>query len=121
MNETIREIEKQQSRDDLPEFGPGDTIRLQMQVIEGERRKSQRIEGIVVKEDKRLGKRSVTLRSVLGGVGVERTLLLDSPLLEKAEVTRRGRVRRAKLYYLRSKVGKATRVKERKRETEGSK
>jgi len=117
MNQIIRELQKQQSKDDLPEFGPGDTLRLQVQVVEGERKRTQRIEGIVVKHNSRPGQRSVTLRSVLSGVGVERTLLLDSPLIEKVEVTRKGRVRRAKLYYLRSKVGKATRVKEKKRET----
>jgi large subunit ribosomal protein L19 len=116
MNDTIREIEKEQCRDDLPEFGPGDTLRLQVQILEGERKKSQRIEGIVIKQDRKLGQRAVTLRSILSGVGVERTLLLDSPLVEKIEVTRRGKVRRAKLYYLRSKVGKATRVKEKRRE-----
>lgn len=121
MNETIREIQKEQSRDEWPEFGPGDTLRVQMQILEGERKKSQHVEGIVVKRNRSVGQRSVTLRSVLSGVGVERTLLLDSPLLEKVEVTRRGKVRRARLYYLRSRVGKAARVKERRRETEEKK
>jgi large subunit ribosomal protein L19 len=121
VSDTIREIEKQQSRQDLPEFGPGDTLRLQVLVLEGERKKSQRVEGIVIKQNRRLGQRSVTLRSVLSGVGVERTVPLDSPLVEKIEVTRRGRVRRARLFYLRSKVGKATRVKEKRRETEEKK
>ena len=121
MNETIRDILKAQSRSDLPEFGTGDTLRLQVLPLEGDRKKSQKVEGIVIKQCRSIGQRSVTLRSVLSGVGVERTLLLDSPLVEKLEVIRRGRVRRARLFYLRSKIGKATRVKEKRWESGGKK
>lgn len=112
---TIDEIEASQLRDDIPEFSPGDTVRVDVRVIEGGRERVQAYEGVVIA---RKGGSSVratfTVRKISFGVGVERIFPLHSPIIQQIEVTRRGDVRRAKLYYLRDRVGKATRIKEKR-------
>jgi large subunit ribosomal protein L19 len=108
----VQEITQEQLRSDLPSFRPGDTLKVHVKVIEGTRERIQIFEGVVIK--RRGGGISETfiVRKISYGVGVERTFPLHSPKLEKIEVTRRGKVRRAKLYYLRELRGKAARIKE---------
>lgn len=108
-------IEKKQMRDDIPEFGPGDTVRVHYKVIEGGKERIQIFEGIVLRRQGAGVRETVTVRKVSHGVGVERTIPLHSPKIAKLEVVRRGDVNRAKLYYLRGKVGRAARVKEKRR------
>ena len=109
----IEQIEFEQLRTDTPDFGPGDTVKVHTRVIEGGKERIQIFEGVVIgKKDGGL-RSSLTVRKLSHGVGVERTFMLHSPRIAKLEVIRRGAVRRAKLYYLRGKVGKATRIKER--------
>ncbi|MBI3925012.1 MAG: 50S ribosomal protein L19 [Armatimonadetes bacterium] len=110
----IRMIEKEQMKSDIPEFGPGDTVKAFIKVIEGGKERIQAFEGVCIVRSNSGLKESVTLRKVSHGIGVERTLLLHSPRLEKLEVVRRGQVRRARLYYLRERIGKKARVKEKK-------
>ncbi len=96
--------------EDIPEFGPGDTLKVKLKIIEGERERSQTFEGVVIKMRRSGASANFTLRKVFQGVGVERTFPLHSPRLEKVEVVRHGKVRRSKLYYLRdlsSKMAKA--------------
>lgn len=107
-------VEREQLRTDIPEFGPGDTVRVHFKVVEGGRERVQAFEGVVVARRGGGLRETVTVRRIAHGVGVERIFPLHSPRLERIEVVRRGRVRRAKLYYLREKVGKATRIKERR-------
>lgn len=108
----VQEITQEQLRSDLPSFRPGDTLKVHVKVIEGTRERIQIFEGVVIK--RRGGGISETfiVRKISYGVGVERTFPLHSPKLEKIEVTRRGKVRRAKLYYLRELRGKKARIKE---------
>jgi large subunit ribosomal protein L19 len=113
MKEVLRQIDLAQQKKSVPEFGPGDTIRLYVQSTEGQRRRSQKVEGIVIKRNSKRVGRTVTIRSVLSGVGVERSYQVDSPLVEKIEVVRRGQVRRARLYYLRGRSAKGSRVRQR--------
>lgn len=109
----IEQIEFEQMRTDAPEFGPGDTVKVHTRVIEGGKERIQIFEGVVIgKKDGGL-RASFTVRKLSHGVGVERTFMLHSPRIARIEVARRGAVRRAKLYYLRGRVGKATRIKER--------
>ena len=109
----IEQIEFEQLRTDTPVYGPGDTVKVHTRVIEGGKERIQIFEGVVIgKKDGGL-RASLTVRKLSHGVGVERTFMLHSPRIAKLEVIRRGAVRRAKLYYLRGKVGKATRIKER--------
>jgi large subunit ribosomal protein L19 len=96
---------------DIPEFGPGDTLKIRLKIIEGERERSQTFEGVVIRVRRSGSGANVTLRKVFQGVGVERTFPLHSPRLEKVEVVRRGKVRRAKLYYLRNLSSKMARAK----------
>jgi len=112
--ERIRRIEAEQLRTDIPEFGPGDTVRVHVKVIEGQRERVQPYEGIVIRRAGHGARETFTVRNVTQGVGVERTFPVHSPRLARIEVVRRGIVRRAKLYYLRDRVGKAARVKERR-------
>jgi large subunit ribosomal protein L19 len=107
-------VEQEQLRRELPEFGPGDTVRVHFKVVEGGRERVQAFEGVVVARRGGGLRETVTVRRISHGVGVERIFPLHSPRLERIEVVRRGRVRRAKLYYLREKVGKETRIKERR-------
>ncbi len=109
----IDAIEAPQRRDDLPDFGPGDTVVVQVRVREGSRERLQAYEGVVIARRRRDFNASVTVRRISHGVGVERVFQLHSPLLHSIEVKRRGRVRRAKLYYLRQLRGRAARIRER--------
>ncbi|WP_078554712.1 50S ribosomal protein L19 [Bacillus alkalicellulosilyticus] len=112
MNNIIREITKEQLRSDLPEFRPGDTLLVHVKVIEGTRERIQVFEGVVIKRRGTGVSETFTARKISYGVGVERTFPLHSPKIAKIEVKRRGKVRRAKLYYLRNLRGKAARIKE---------
>ncbi|MBO8162405.1 MAG: 50S ribosomal protein L19 [Brevibacillus sp.] len=112
MNQVIRELEKEQLRQDLPAFRPGDTVRVHVKVIEGQRERIQVFEGVVIRRRGTGISETFTVRKVSYGVGVERTFPLHSPKIDKIELVRQGRVRRAKLYYLRNRVGKAARIKE---------
>ncbi|MCY9588410.1 50S ribosomal protein L19 [Paenibacillus chitinolyticus] len=108
----IQEITKEQLRSDIPSFRPGDTLKVFVKVIEGTRERVQLFEGVVIKRRGGGISETFTVRKISYGVGVERTLPLHSPKIEKIEVARRGKVRRAKLYYLRGLRGKAARIKE---------
>jgi len=120
MKEILRQVDLAQQKKNVPEFGPGDTIRLLVQALEGQRRRAQKVEGIVLKRNNKRTGRTVTIRSVLSGVGVERSYQLDSPLIEKIEVIRKGRVRRARLYYLRGRSAKGSRVREQRVDTKNT-
>lgn len=109
----IDQIEYEQLRVDVPEFGPGDTVRVHTRVIEGGKERIQVFEGTVIGRKDGGLRSSFTVRKISHAIGVERTFMLHSPRIARIEVIRRGSVRRAKLYYLREKVGKATRIKER--------
>ncbi len=112
---TIEQIEAAQLRDDIPDFGPGDTLRVHVRVIEAGRERVQVYEGVVIARNGGSGSRATfTVRKLSFGVGVERIFPLHSPIIQSLEVARRGDVRRAKLYYLRDRVGKATRIKEKR-------
>ncbi len=111
---TLDEIEAAYLRDDVPEFGPGDTVRMHVRVIEGGRERIQVFEGVVIGRSGGGIRETVTVRKVSFGVGVERIFPIHAPILQKIEVVRRGDVRRAKLYYLRDRVGKAARIKEKR-------
>jgi large subunit ribosomal protein L19 len=113
MNDLIRSVIQPQLRNDIPNFSPGDTVRVHAKVVEGTRERIQVFEGVII--GKRGGgiESSFTVRRVAShGIGVERTFLMNSPRIDKIEVMRRGLVRRAKLYYLRSRTGKAARIRE---------
>lgn len=110
----VRSIEVEQMRKDIPEFRPGDTVRVNVKVVEGSRERIQAFEGIVIKRKGSGLNETFTVRRISYGVGVERCFPVHSPRLEKITVMRKGRARRAKLYYLRGRTGKAaTRIKER--------
>ena len=115
MSEIIRSIEKAQLRTDLPTFGIGDTVRVFVKVVEGSRERLQAFEGTVMAKRNGGIRETFTVRRVSYGIGVERTFPLHSPRVDHLEVIRRGKVRRAKLYYLRSLQGKAAKIKEAKR------
>ena len=103
--------------ENVPEFGPGDTVRVHAKVVEGERERSQAFEGVVIRRRNAGSSSNFTVRRVAHDVGVERTFPIYSPRLEKVDVLRRGKVRRAKLYYLRGRTGRAARIKEAARRT----
>jgi large subunit ribosomal protein L19 len=107
-------IEKEQQKDAIPAFRSGDTVKVYSRVVEGGKERTQMFEGIVTVRKGGGSNESITVRRVAHGVGVERTFLLHSPRLERIEVSKRGVVRRSRLYYLSEKVGKAARVKEKK-------
>ena len=109
----LEQITQEQIRTDLPKFNIGDTIRIYVKIIEGSRERIQMFEGTVIKKNHGGIQETFTVRRVSYGVGVERTFPMNSPKIDKIEVTRHGKVRRAKLYYLRDRVGKAAKVKER--------
>ena len=111
MNRVIDSLEQRQLRSDLPPFKAGDSVRVHFQVIEGQRRRVQVFEGIVIKRQGAGVRETFTVRKQSFGVGVERTFPLHSPKIERIEVTAIGDVNRAKLYYLRGKVGKRARVR----------
>ncbi|HDE9155941.1 50S ribosomal protein L19 [Staphylococcus aureus] len=108
----IEAVTKSQLRTDLPSFRPGDTLRVHVRIIEGTRERIQVFEGVVIKRRGGGVSETFTVRKISSGVGVERTFPLHTPKIEKIEVKRRGKVRRAKLYYLRSLCGKAARIQE---------
>src|SRR4051812_25407858 len=112
MHRIIQDLEQKQLRADRPRFKPGDTVRVHFQVIEGQRRRVQVFEGIVIKRQGAGARETFTVRKQSFGVGVERTFPLHSPKIEKLEVAAIGDVSRAKLYYLRGRVGKKARVRE---------
>ena len=112
MNEIIRSIEAEQLRTDVAEFAVGDTVKVYGKIKEGNRERIQVFEGIVLKRQGGSNRETFTVRKTSNGVGVEKTWPLHSPNVEKIEVVRRGKVRRAKLNYLRQRVGKAAKVKE---------
>jgi len=109
----IKSIESEQLKSDIPEFRPGDTVKVHVKIKEGQRERIQIFEGIVIKRQNGGLRETFTVRRIAYGVGVERTFPVHSPMIAKIEVVRKGKVRRAKLYYLRGKIGKkATKVKE---------
>ncbi|HLR01590.1 MAG TPA: 50S ribosomal protein L19 [Virgibacillus sp.] len=114
MQKLIEEITKEQLRTDHPDFRAGDTVKVHVKVVEGSRERIQVFEGVVIKRQNGGIGETFTVRKLSYGVGVERTFPLHSPRLAKIEVSRRGIVRRAKLYYLRNLRGKAARIKERR-------
>ena len=113
MSDIIRELEKEQLRTDLPKLEIGDTVRVFVKVIEGSRERLQNIEGTVIKMQGGGIRKTFTVRRLSYGIGVERTFPYNSPRIGRIEVVRHGKVRRAKLYYLRDRVGKAAKVAER--------
>jgi large subunit ribosomal protein L19 len=114
MSSVIDSIERDQLRKGLPSFGPGDRVRVHFQVVEGSRKRTQVFEGVVLRRQGSGVRETFTVRKQSFGVGVERTFPLHSPKIEKLEIAARGDVRRAKLYYLRGRIGKAARVAERR-------
>jgi len=115
MQELIAAVTKDQLRTDHPEFGAGDTVKVHVKVVEGERERIQVFEGVVIKRQNGGISETFTVRKLSYGVGVERTFPVHSPRIDKIEVTRKGSVRRAKLYYLRNLQGKAARIRERRK------
>ncbi len=111
-NQVIEDFERQQLKDDLPAFGPGDTVVVQVRVREGSRERLQAFEGVVIGKRNRGLNSAFTVRKMSHGVGVERTFQTHSPLIASIAVTRRGDVRKAKLYYLRERRGRAARIRE---------
>jgi large subunit ribosomal protein L19 len=117
MNQVVDKLQQAQLRKGLPEFRPGDTIKVYVRLKEGEGEKErlQAFEGVVIKKSGRLASETFTVRRVSFGIGIERIFPLHSPMISSIEVVQRGRVRRAKLYYLRGRKGKAARIKRSKR------
>ena len=113
-NQLIQEINKASLRDDIPDFRAGDSVKVHVKVVEGSRSRVQVFAGVVIARNAGGVQEAFTVRKVSFGVGVERTFPLHSPKIGKLEVVRHGRVRRAKLYYLRDKVGKAARIPEKR-------
>jgi large subunit ribosomal protein L19 len=107
-------IDRAQVRDGIPDFGPGDTLKVHVRVVEGNRERVQVFQGVVIRRQGGGVRETFTVRKVSFGVGVERTFPVHSPILARIEVLTRGDVRRAKLYYLRDRVGKAAKVKEKR-------
>jgi large subunit ribosomal protein L19 len=117
MHTAIAELEQAQIRSDIPDFRPGDTLRVHVKVTEGNRSRIQVFQGIVIRRQGSGARETFTVRKISYSVGVERTFPVHTPAIEKIEVVTRGRVRRAKLYYLRSLRGKAARIRERRETT----
>ena len=113
MASVLDEIEREQLRSDVPDFSVGDTVRVHVKVVEGNRERVQAFEGICMRYRSGGSRTNFTVRKISHGIGLERTFLLHSPQIDKIEVLRQGKVRRAQLYYLRGLVGKAARIKER--------
>src|SRR5499426_2723680 len=114
MHTAISDLEQAQLRSDIPDFRPGDTLRVHVRVVEGSRSRIQVFQGVVIRRQGGGSRETFTVRKISYGVGVERTFPLNTPAIETIEVVTRGQVRRAKLYYLRSLRGKAARIKERR-------
>ena len=115
MSNIIYELEKEHYKNNVPDFKAGDTVRAHVRVVEGARERIQLFEGVVIRRQGCGLKETFTLRRLSYGVGVERTFPIHAPKVDKIEVIRRGRVRRAKLYYLRDRIGRAARIKEARR------
>ncbi len=107
-------VESRRLRDDIPDFGPGDTVKVHVRVVEGTRERVQVFQGVVIRRQRGGLTETFTVRKLSFGVGVERTFPLHSPVFARIEVVSRGDVRRAKLYYLRDRVGKAAKIKEKR-------
>ena len=116
VNPLIKKITESQLRDDIPDFRAGDTVRVHARIVEGKRERIQIFEGVVIKRRGEGVSETYTVRKISNGVGVERTFPVHSPRVAKIDVLRHGRVRRAKLYYLRERTGKATRIAEKRRD-----
>jgi len=112
--ETIKQLEREMMRLDLPDFAPGDTVSVHVKIKEGEKERIQVYQGVVISKRKGTTNATFTVRKVSYGIGVERIFPLHSPIIDKVLVITRGRVRRAKIYYLRKRRGKAARIKERR-------
>ena len=114
MNSAIDLVDNTNLRDDIPAFGPGDTLKVHVRVVEGSKERIQVFQGVVIRRQGSGVRESFTVRKLSNGVGVERTFPLHSPVIDHIEVFSRGDVRRAKLYYLRDRVGKAAKVREKR-------
>ncbi len=112
--DVIQDIEKEQLREDIPDLSPGDTVRVLVRVVEGDKERLQPFEGVVIARKGGGLRETFTVRKVSGGVGVERIFPIHSPSIAELKIIRRGKVRRAKLYYLRSRRGKKARIKEKR-------
>ena len=112
MNPIIKELEKQYLDKELPELNPGDTVKVFVRIVEGNKERTQAFEGTILKKRGSGVGKTITVRKIFQGVGVERVFPVYSPRVEKITVIRRGDVKRAKLYYLRERSGKATRIRE---------
>jgi large subunit ribosomal protein L19 len=113
MNPIIKKIDQEQMRLDAPDFRPGDTVKVHIRIIEGNKERIQVFQGVVIKRKRGDMEASYTVRKISNGVGVEKTFALHNPRIEKIELVSRGRVRRSRLYYLRDRRGKAARIRER--------
>ena len=112
--EKLKQLEREMMRLDLPDFAPGDTVKVHVKIKEGEKERIQVFQGVVISKRKGTTNATFTVRKVSYGVGVERIFPMHSPIIDKVDVISRGRVRRAKIYYLRKLRGKAARIKERR-------
>jgi len=112
--EAIKQLEREQMRLDLPAFAPGDTVKVQVKIREGEKERIQAFQGVVISKRKGTTNATFTVRKVSYGIGVERIFPLNSPVIDQIEVVTRGRVRRSKIYYLRKLRGKAARIREKR-------
>lgn len=112
MNPIINELEKAYLKDELPQLNTGDTVKVFVRIVEGNKERLQAFEGTIIKQHGSGLNKTITVRKVFQGVGVERVFLINSPRVDKINVLRRGDVKRSKLYYLRERSGKATRIKE---------
>lgn len=112
MNPVITELEKEYTQKEMPQMNPGDTVKVFVRIIEGNKERIQAFEGTVIKKHGSGINKTVTVRKVFQGIGVERVFAIYSPRIEKIQVLRKGDVRRSKLYYLRERSGKATRIRE---------
>ncbi len=112
MNPIIQELEKEYTQKEMPQTNPGDTVKVFVRIIEGNKERIQAFEGTVIKKHGSGINKTITVRKIFQGVGVERVFAIYSPRIEKIQVLRKGDVRRSKLYYLRERSGKATRIRE---------
>ena len=110
----LQYVERAHLREEVPDFRPGDTVKVHVRVVEGGRERIQIFEGVVIARDGGGLSETFTVRKISFGIGVERIFPVHAPIIQKIEVTRRGQVRRAKLYYLRGRVGRAARIKEKR-------
>jgi len=110
--DVIAMLEREQMRGDIPDFRPGDTVRVHVRIIEGQKQRIQAFEGVVIRKKGGLSQANFTVRKISYGIGVEKTFPIHSPSIDRIDVVTRGRVRRARLYYLRGLQGKKARIKE---------